>query len=338
MAWKCNLSSKSIDITKLTVDDIFRAKEQRRKRLASLPFDQKILIVNKLRAAVKAIKGEKPIFASFLRTCPNFAGEPIKEWDTVDEWYVKRGLNPPAPPFDKRPDVIAITTSGKKIGIELKSWINQSQIRPAKNQEDFRQQILKVVGRPPNETKHVGCVRLWPKKARFVDSDVAKFQQELFALIHEKDDDWSGKPDWNQQLMEPINDLSRFPTLQEYLNGVEIHPRPRFTTEWIQVLGRGGAYFPEDMLSTLSTALKSHVRDDRYNEELRNQAGLDELYLLFHYDSRGFTYNTPFAGPNAGFQEAAEFASKVLAGNGGFFDRVFLSCFLLNHEEARRIV
>jgi hypothetical protein len=38
------MSSKAVDITKLTVDDIFRAKEERRRRLAKLPFDQKIVI------------------------------------------------------------------------------------------------------------------------------------------------------------------------------------------------------------------------------------------------------------------------------------------------------
>src|SRR5437868_706662 len=81
------MSSQAVDITRLTVDDIFRAKEERRRRLAKLPFDQKIVIVNKLRAAVKAIKGESAISASFLKACPNFAGEPLKEWDVVDEWY-----------------------------------------------------------------------------------------------------------------------------------------------------------------------------------------------------------------------------------------------------------
>src|SRR6266404_8814583 len=117
------MSSQAVDITRLTVDDIFRAKEQRRRRLASLPFDQKIVIVNKLRAAVKSIKGEKAIFMSFLRGSPNFADEPIKEWDVVDEWYAKRGLVAPPHPFDKRPDIIAITQSGNRIGIELKSWV-----------------------------------------------------------------------------------------------------------------------------------------------------------------------------------------------------------------------
>ena len=333
------MSSKTVDITKVTVDDIFRAKEERRRRLASLPFDQKIVIVNKLRAAVKAIKGEKAIFASFLRACPDFASEPIVEWEVVDEWYNKRALDPPPPPFDKRPDVIAITESGKKIGIELKNWINQDQIDEAKKEEKTRDAILKAIGpQQSNETKHIGYVRLWARQEKLLPRDAEEFRKQIFALVGQRDTAWSQKPDWEQEQLEDVRDFTGFPILKKYLHSVEIHPWPRFPTAWIQFPSRGGAYSPTDMLGTLNNALTAHTNDDRYNKDLRKRVGLDEVYLLVHYDSRAFAYNTPFAGPNFGFEEAAEFASKKLAGNGGHFDRVFLSCFLLDHEEGRRIV
>ncbi len=331
------MSSKP-DITKLTVDDIFRAKEARRKRLANLPFDQKIQIVNKLRAASKETKGEKPIFASFLRTFPNFADIPIKEWDVVDEWYAKRNLAPLEPPFDKRPDIIAVTASGKRIGIELKSWINESEIKAAKIQEEHRQRLLKAIGeQPANTTKHIGYVQLSTKPTHFIETDGAEFREQLFVLVDEQDAQWSQKIDWDEQQVEFIRDFARFPLLEKYLDLIEIHSWPRFSTEWIQLVTRGGAYSPNEMLSTLSNALKTHTKDKNYNQELRKHAGLEELHLLIHYDSRAFTYNPPFAAPNSGFAEAAEFSSKVLAGDVGYFDRVFLSCDLLDHAEARRI-
>ena len=95
------MSSNTSDLSKQTVEDIFRAKMERRQRLASLPFEKKIEIVNKLRTAVAGIQREKFIFESFLNVCPEFAGEPIKEWDVVEKWYANRALAPPPKPFDK---------------------------------------------------------------------------------------------------------------------------------------------------------------------------------------------------------------------------------------------
>jgi hypothetical protein len=91
------------------------------------------------------------------------------------------------------------------------------------------------------------------------------------------------------------------------------------------------------MLETLSGSLLAHISDPRY-KDLQTQLGLDEVYLLVHYDFKAFAYNTPFDAPNFGFKEAAEFATKVLDGKGGYFDRVFLFHFLWSKEEAYRIV
>jgi hypothetical protein len=60
--------------------------------------------------------------------------------------------------------------------------------------------------------------------------------------------------------------------------------------------------------------------------------------LLVHYDFKAFAYNTPFDAPNFGFKEATDFAAKVLDGDGGYFDRVFLFHFLWGKEEAYRIL
>jgi hypothetical protein len=50
----------------MTVEDLFRAKQERRQRLASLPFEQKIEIVKKLqtvsrtvRAAIREDRGKR---------------------------------------------------------------------------------------------------------------------------------------------------------------------------------------------------------------------------------------------------------------------------------------
>ena len=48
------MESDDFDLSKMTVKDLFRAKDERRKRLAKLPFEEKILIVKKLQAVSRS--------------------------------------------------------------------------------------------------------------------------------------------------------------------------------------------------------------------------------------------------------------------------------------------
>lgn len=48
--------SEEFDLTNMTRDDLFRAKEERRKRMANLPFEEKIAIVKKLQQVSRTLK------------------------------------------------------------------------------------------------------------------------------------------------------------------------------------------------------------------------------------------------------------------------------------------
>jgi hypothetical protein len=50
------MSSKTFDPSKMTVEDIFRAKKERRQRLAKLPFEEKIKIVKKLQSVSRTVR------------------------------------------------------------------------------------------------------------------------------------------------------------------------------------------------------------------------------------------------------------------------------------------
>ena len=50
------METEDIDLAKMTVEDLFRAKEERRKRLARLPFEEKIAIVKKLQSVSRALQ------------------------------------------------------------------------------------------------------------------------------------------------------------------------------------------------------------------------------------------------------------------------------------------
>jgi hypothetical protein len=333
------MSSQSFDPNKITVADIFRGKEERRRRLAKLPFEEKIEILKRLQTVpTKMAENEKLIFESFLKVCPDFAGESIKEWDTVDEWYVKRALAHPAKPYDERPDVLALTTSGKTIGIELKSWVNREQIAEARKQERIQDNILKVIGeQPPNETQNIGYVWLSANEVRFDSKDAGPFREQLFALLKQVDDNWS-KELGLRECSKEESAFVGFPILKKYLLRVQAVPasRERAEINWVDFRPLGGGYSHKAMLDTLSSSLMTHKTDDRY-KDLKKHVGLDEVHLLVHYDFKAFAYNTPFDAPNFGFKQAAEFASKVLNGDGGHFDRIFLFHFLWGKEEAYRI-
>ncbi|MDQ2920129.1 MAG: hypothetical protein M3R52_00725 [Acidobacteriota bacterium] len=327
------------DPNAITVEDIFRAKIARRQRLAKLPFEQKIEIVKKLQQVpTAAMRNEKLIFASFLEAYPELAHE-IVEWDVVEEWYLKRASDPPPHPFDKRPDIIAVTKSGKKIGVELKSWVNREQITEARKQERIQENILKAIGEQSrNETKHIGYVRPFPKQIRFDQRDATHFREQMFALIQQVDNNWSEKLGL-RECRHDISDFTGFPILGKYLHSLECHPGTvtQDDIDWIRFPSPGGAYSPNEMLETLKRALVAHTSDERY-KDLRTRAGLDEVYLLVHYDFKAFAYNTPFDTTHFGFKEAAQFASSALDGDGDNFDRIFLFHFLWGKEEAYKIL
>jgi hypothetical protein len=335
------MSSATFDPNKIRVEDLFRAKEERRQRLARLSFEEKIKIVKKLQTSVSAaMKNEKLIFDSFLKAYPDFANEPIQEWGVVDGWHAKRAIAPPPHPYDKRPDIIAITTSGKRIGVELKSWVNREQITEARKQERIQDDILKAIGKlPPNETQHIGFVGLSPKQVRFEARDASDFRKQMFGLIEHVDNNWTQRPMGNQNYWH-MSGFANFPILGKYLESARFHPASRRRIRWILFPKSpypSGHYSPKDMLETLRSALLDHRNDERY-KDLKTQVGLDEVFLLVHYDFKAFAYNTPFDAPNFGFKEAAEFASRALDGDGGYFDRIFLFHFLWGQEEAYRIL
>lgn len=53
------MSSRTFDLSTMTVEDLFRAKQERRQRLARLPFEQKIEIVKRLQAVSRAARAER---------------------------------------------------------------------------------------------------------------------------------------------------------------------------------------------------------------------------------------------------------------------------------------
>lgn len=53
------MDNKFFDPNNIAIEDIFRAKAERRKRLANLPFEEKIKIVKRLQTVARTIRNVK---------------------------------------------------------------------------------------------------------------------------------------------------------------------------------------------------------------------------------------------------------------------------------------
>ena len=190
----------------------------------------------------------------------------------------------------------------------------------------------------------IRCVWLRAKPKRFSEGDSAELRNQLFALIQQIDEKWSEKPKWDQSSREMLKDLSAFPIVSKYIDFVKAFPRREPIEReqdlnqkypdrrWIAFPNRGGAYTLDEMLAPLLDRLIKTKSDERY-KDICKHVGLNECYLLVHYDFDAYAYNTPIDVPNSSFQNIAEFALR-LQGDVGFFQNIFLLNCLDGREEA----
>ena len=289
---------------------------------------------------------ERAFFESFIKACPNFADELIRNWEEICDWYRITGQQRPEPPYHDRPDIICVTESGRKLGVELKAWINDEQIAKAKRQEMFEENILRALGRPlpSNDSAYLKEVVLKGRPRRFNKQDSEELRNQLFELIRQADDKWPYKASWDQTLKQRA-DLAAFPMVAKYLTSVELVPDrssggaggvKKFPyVHWIRFPYPTCHFKVEDMLETLRERL-SVTTDERY-KNICNRVGLDEVFLLLHYDLRAFEYNPGIDAPNWSFNDTGAFAKKTLGGRGGYFNKVFLFCSLPGQEDVCRV-
>ena len=84
---------------------------------------------------------EKRVFEGFLAAAPLFAGVGVTKWcSSKNDW----------------PDIECYLVDGRRIGLELTSWLEESQIRRAKIQESLEKSIRDAIRpEPPNQTEHI---------------------------------------------------------------------------------------------------------------------------------------------------------------------------------------
>jgi hypothetical protein len=122
---------------------------------------------------------EHRVFTAFLAAAPLFAGSSVFDWRQ---------------PSKDPPDIECDLADGRKIGVELTSWLDESQIGSEKRVESVESSFRDAIQpEPPNQTEHIQFVWLTPKR-RMVPADGAPFRAEFLTLIEEIDKRWESEP------------------------------------------------------------------------------------------------------------------------------------------------
>jgi hypothetical protein len=256
-------------------------------------------------------KEEREVFTGFLAAMPMFADSPVMDWQQ---------------PAQDPPDVVADLADGRKVAVELTSWLDESQIGREKKIEmveaSFRDAIQPE---PPNETEHIFLVWLAPRR-RLLPADRAAFRSELLALMEAIDRDWDNIPSSDSPQGFDWKDFAKYPTLEKHLDSLDIHPRrPPLTStmrkgglHWLTFPARGGAYSPDWMVDALVQCVTAKT-----TKYAAKPPGVSDFHLLVHYD-RAFIYNSPVLGIGTGYREAVEAAASRIGGAVGVFDKIFV--------------
>lgn len=259
---------------------------------------------------------EGNIFAAFLKFCPLFTGEAIRDW-----------IQPQSDP----PDILCTTLSGKKVGVELRGWLQEDEMAYGISYERREHSVMEALGdQGDNPCKNVHWVWLHPKEsARIRQKDRAHFRLQVLRKIAEMDEAMGGEDSWSPQGLSSA-DFSGHPVLAKYLDGIQCFPRKawrngKFVIEgsipaqpWIHLPARGGAYSEQTMLQALYDAI-----DDKRNHYKSRPKNLQELCLLIHYD-QALLYNSPVETPRFKYEDAAKLGSMHVGANPGVFDKIFL--------------
>lgn len=155
-------------------------------------------------------KEEKAVFEGFLKSAPLFAGSEVKRW---------------SPSTQEPTDIECDLVDGRKVGVQLTTWLDEQQMNDAKRHEGVEMSLVRALRPfPPNETEHIFVVWVYAKW-RLKDADASGFRVQLLQLIAELDERWKNEPEWHSPQGFQVSDFSKYPILEKDLDGLEIRPR-----------------------------------------------------------------------------------------------------------------
>jgi hypothetical protein len=249
---------------------------------------------------------EEKFFSIFMTVHPNFLG--------ATKWI----------PGPEPPDVILTDAQDRKLGIELREWLDDRETTPSIADQENEIRWLTALDTenclPPRQFQ---CVHIWFRSGtRYSRRDEASFRKEFYQLMSYVDEAWEREMAGTPQKI--WNDFTNYPTLGRciillrFQDRMQVRPR-----QWALGTPKGGAYDPRQMTRALLQGIEEKKNKSNY-ANLKNQYGFAELVLLLHYGIRGLLHNSPFEGLNWKVDNVVSEARANLEKDPGPFDRVFL--------------
>jgi hypothetical protein len=247
-----------------------------------------------------------------------------------------RNLRVMAPGSDP-PDILCVSKSGKKIGVELTKWLEHEQITAGSGRKRLEESYLAVI-KSEKEPKpdRIGKVVLYDKSKRLKPEDQAQFTRELFAFIVKESTTPdppsdpqrppTAVPSWNTPQGGHVRDFTGFPTLAKYLDKIWFYPRERFDfpgAPWVMFAQDGGGYTPASMVQAAIDRIRDKIKKYQRSNH-RAKHSLAEFDLLCFFCDEALLHNTPIHGGDFGFPELAKKLAQALKNEPRVFDRIFL--------------
>jgi hypothetical protein len=226
---------------------------------------------------------EQSVLADLEANFPRFTGETLT-WEKVPD-----GQDPP--------DFIA-SQPKRKIGLELREWLDGDQMGPAKTRESQREQMHRILASDwaseykPKNFRGASISPDWNQ--RISRQDEAPLRREFFACVADVDSTWLSNPDRHGNAYYQA-EFSGYPLLGKYFNSIYYIGGEPHGLCWIREDGDGGAFDPALPAQTLEDALdkKLNLCSAPAAESRLKERGLTELYLLVHGGFNAYAYNTP---------------------------------------------
>jgi len=255
---------------------------------------------------------EEDVFAAFLAVQPDFAGETIEVWD-------------PAP--SDPPDIICLTVTGRRIGVELGEWLHEKEMGAGKLREQIEKQLINAIGEPQplNTSDYFDMVILHPQERVRLKSepDQAAFRQGVLKLIQDVDLRWPRERSWQSPQGCHIKDLAAWPPLGAYLKEVHFNPGQSKWGEGINWI-LPPAHWDTFNDQTMAEPLTNLIRDKLAKYQSRPMATPSDDLVLLVFFNQGLMYNSPLETPRRPVDLLVDDVRRLFANEHEPFQRAFL--------------
>ena len=205
---------------------------------------------------------ERRIMEAFVDVIPEFAGEPIASWDLT-----AIRCDPP--------DVICLTASSQRVGIEIAQWANREEMRGVNSRQRREGRIVKAL-KPLFKADLGFTVYFRASMEKLESNDYEAFREAFVCMVDACTRSWDRLADIH--LRKPK--LSQFRLLGTCPDKVVLSPSEAiYSPNWLLPFATWSCYNDDTMWKPLRSLIENKKRKCQ-----APKTSYDRLFLLIAYD------------------------------------------------------